>query len=1053
MKHTIIFLLLCYFYQPLWGQPTTVEQLIADGFLELEGYRYEAAIEKGKVALDLLLKEKQTQYIKTDAYTLLSRSYERLGLADTATQIAKTGIALIEDITPLDIKARAYAALSAAYFSTFNRGEAVKQVNKAFEQIDALSPKVQIALYAQKATLMIDAQQLNVSLVLWGKAAQKAKQVFDAKHPLIPYYIAMQQCCLALGIGKINTGIFDACLDVFAATPDKYLAEQLLVYNLLTMMCSNTGQFSRGITCSEKAQSLAARVMGERHPRAAMLTLNAGNLALQMGDPLKALHLYKSCSAHFPDESEGMAKALDNLGLCYLYAGMLDSAYHYNRKGLPIRRRSPDAIMDLITSVINQATIALKRQDFTTAKVAADEGLRLVHDVKNSIVFSTDTLDLRTIQAFCAVADKRYVEAIAILKDVLNVRKRYAVDYFNLAMAHQNLGDAYWEQGHITEALAQYDTTLLTSGFKNAGFVGLEPQKNLLWGSGFQAHLADKERQLGAKNKDIGLLTRAFERSVAMLALYSEFRRYHLPIEGVFQIEKGFSNAIFEVLLATALDLYALNNQSDCLKRAFSLIDASKGYRITDHLRRQEAMGIAGFSALVKSRARSLEDGILGVSIEIGQAQQPGSGYTPGNLGQLLQQQSQLVAAYQQFRDSLLQNEAFSRLSGIQKGVSIEEVREILLKTDEIALEYVDTGINTYVFVVTKEAISLKKLDINNNRLYALIQQCRHTIEQLGDPEKYPKALKQYADSANYLYNVLFRDLGITLPLNVTIVPDGALATLPFDALLCTPAAPEQVRGAVPVGELDYFTQHHAVRMGFSLTQLVEDLERPVRANWDRPAIALAPFSRRGLVISSNNPNMPRSKERNGFGPLEYSGTEAGKVHEMYKGSTLLLDSAATKSALLKLAVGSKILHIATHGLSDPLLGYRSFLLFAEVFAGSEQGILPGSEIYGLNLSADLTVLSACQTGTGFIEGGEGALGLCRAFMYAGSRSVVATNWSVNDGATATIMEAFYRNLQTMPKHQALQEAKRQYLRETTPAFTTPYFWAAPVFYGNMQKM
>jgi CHAT domain-containing protein len=1048
-KHTFLPLILWLGGQSLLSAQTAAEQLISEGLTALEQYQYQAAAEKATAALQLLSDTPRKSPVLVSTYTLLSRSYERRGVVDTAIVLAQKAIDFLVDDMPPDVRARAHGALSSAYFANSQRDLAIQQINTALSSVELLSLPVQTALYAHRAVLMLDAQRSDLSLMAWASAAQKSTQQWGRQHPLTIYYQGMQNFCLAFGMGRATPRLFDSSLDAFASNPDRYLVEQLMVQNLLIMLYTENGQFSQSVACAEKAQRLAARVMGERHPRAAILTLNAGNVAFRSGDMLRAVQLYKSCIAHFPAESQDMAKALDNLGLCYLYAGMADSAYFYNQKGLTIRLRSPESKMDLLTSRINQAIIAHKRSNFKEAEAAAQAGLDLAFTQKGKGITASDTLELRSIQAFCAVHAARYDEGIATLKSVLSVRRQYPNDYFNLALAHQNLGDAYWEQGDITRAFAQYDTTLWIIGFPKDGAMGFDRQNNVLWGGGLQAHRADRERQLGVKNKDMRLLERAFERSVAALSLYDEYRRYHLPVEGVFQTEKNFTNAIFEVLLATALDLHTLNRQTTHLERVFALVDASKGYRITDHLRRQEAMDLVDFPEPVKTRARRLEDAILSAGIKIGTAQQPNSGYPAARLNQLLQKQNQLVADYRLFRDSLLQNAEFRRLSGLQTGATVSTVRQSLLEPDEMLLEYIDTGTNTYVFVVNKDAVTLKKIDLSRSRLYAMAEQWRETIQQLQNPNRHPRALRQYADSAYYLYQVLLGNLGVAIPSNLTIVPDGILVILPFDALLRTPAASAQVSGVAPTGDLDYLVRHHAIRLGFSAAQMLEG-QRPVPQQvWENRLLALAPFSQRGIDSNCCGSRVLNTNRRTGFEKLSYSGPEVDSINRQYQGQ-VLKDSTATKAAFLLQAPKSRMLHIAAHGVGDPSLGYRSMLLFAEVLNGSASGILSANEIYGLSLPAELTVLSACETTTGSIEDGEGALGLARAFVYAGSRSVVATHWSVNDGATATLMKHFYRNMLTMPKHRALQEAKKKYIGSTNPAFTMPYLWAAPVLYGGI---
>ena len=106
--------------------------------------------------------------------------------------------------------------------------------------------------------------------------------------------------------------------------------------------------------------------------------------------------------------------------------------------------------------------------------------------------------------------------------------------------------------------------------------------------------------------------------------------------------------------------------------------------------------------------------------------------------------------------------------------------------------------------------------------------------------------------------------------------------------------------------------------------------------------------------------------------------------------------------------------------------------------------------ILRLKLNADLVTLSACRTGLGKLVNGEGVLGLTRAFLYAGTRSVLASLWNVNDTATAQLMTAFYRNLKRgLSKDEALRQAKLELLHGKQPSWRHPYFWASFVLIGE----
>jgi len=115
-------------------------------------------------------------------------------------------------------------------------------------------------------------------------------------------------------------------------------------------------------------------------------------------------------------------------------------------------------------------------------------------------------------------------------------------------------------------------------------------------------------------------------------------------------------------------------------------------------------------------------------------------------------------------------------------------------------------------------------------------------------------------------------------------------------------------------------------------------------------------------------------------------------------------------------------------------------------------GFMPLHDIYNLDLSADLVVLSACDTALGKDIKGEGLVGLTRGFMSAGSRSVIASLWKVDDRATAVLMGDFYKSMleDGLPPAAALRSAKQRLRQEK--AWSAPYFWAGFVLQGDYNE-
>jgi CHAT domain-containing protein len=205
------------------------------------------------------------------------------------------------------------------------------------------------------------------------------------------------------------------------------------------------------------------------------------------------------------------------------------------------------------------------------------------------------------------------------------------------------------------------------------------------------------------------------------------------------------------------------------------------------------------------------------------------------------------------------------------------------------------------------------------------------------------------------------------------------------------------------------------------------------------------------------------------FGQLPGTAREVKAVEQLYQskykqgGASLLEQGAATESAVRKAAATARYLHLATHGFfapaelnaatkssdtsafeseEDTTAGWNPGLLSGVVLAGVnrprseglDDGILTAAEVADMNLGAtQLVVLSACETGLGQMAGGEGALGLQRAFHVAGARTVLASLWKVDDQATQLLMTQFYDNLwnKDMPPLAAFRAAQLSLLKGT----------------------
>jgi CHAT domain-containing protein len=164
------------------------------------------------------------------------------------------------------------------------------------------------------------------------------------------------------------------------------------------------------------------------------------------------------------------------------------------------------------------------------------------------------------------------------------------------------------------------------------------------------------------------------------------------------------------------------------------------------------------------------------------------------------------------------------------------------------------------------------------------------------------------------------------------------------------------------------------------------------------------------------------------------------------------LGAEATEERAKAIGKDVRYLHFATHGLLDeqsPLSSALALTPPGDAAEGRDNGLLQAWEIFErVRLDADLVVLSACQTGLGKEMGGEGLVGLTRAFQYAGARSVLASLWSVADTSTADLMTKFYSFLRHgRSKDDALRRAQVALIKSAE--YSDPFYWAPFVLTGD----
>ncbi|WP_346289530.1 CHAT domain-containing tetratricopeptide repeat protein [Sphaerothrix gracilis] len=329
-------------------------------------------------------------------------------------------------------------------------------------------------------------------------------------------------------------------------------------------------------------------------------------------------------------------------------------------------------------------------------------------------------------------------------------------------------------------------------------------------------------------------------------------------------------------------------------------------------------------------------------------------------------------------------------------------------------------------------AIALRQVNLQTDR--SLIEQVRAVRTALGaggdrsiGVVASPQPVSQATTPLRELHQRLIAPIADLLPGDasapVVFIPQETLFLVPFAALQDS------------TGE--YLVQRHTLLTAPSIQTL--SLTQQLNQQQFSPTMS-------ALIVG--NPAMPAlpNATRSPLAALPGAATEAQAIAQLLN-TQALVGAAASETAVKQQLSQARLVHLATHGLLEdiPDLGIPGALALAPG-AGAD-GWLTASEIFNLQLQADLVVLSACDTGRGTITG-DGVIGLSRSLMAAGTPSVLVSLWAISDTSTVDLMTTFYQQLQQTPSY---AQALRQAMLTTMQQYPHPRDWAAFTLSGQSQ--
>ena len=510
------------------------------------------------------------------------------------------------------------------------------------------------------------------------------------------------------------------------------------------------------------------------------------------------------------------------------------------------------------------------------------------------------------------------------------------------------------------------------------------------------------------------------------------------------------------------------------LERAFLASESSRA-RLLRELVLQSPSGKRGGAGELLQRERELQGRYrvqaqyrLNLSVD---------GKNSNEVAELDRELDQLRSEYRLVEAQLRQQNY--GLPTLVEPLTLEQIQHELRDSNTILLQFSLGDERSYLFVVTFNSVHAYELPARKvvedaAREYSDLMTAREQRQSDRDYQaKVEAADHLLPEKGSYLSQMLLGQVRDELgDRRLVIVAEGALQIVSFEALPAPVGQSENSTAAKRLLETNEIVFEPSIstlaairkapRHKSSANKLVAIIADPVVDRSDERVQNQSLSS--GTAMAATNTNADQSLQQTSaisvragaLTRLVHASEEADAISAAAPWGTTMVAKgfAANRETAMSSDVGQyQILHFATHGFVDSEHPELSGIVLTMVDrnGASTNGVMPLRDIYNLDLSAELTVLSACQTALGKDVKGEGFVGLTHGFMSAGAKTVVASRWKVDDRATAVLMAKFYKLMfQGMAPAAALRSAKLTMMHDKQ--WSAPYYWAGFVLQGEYEN-
>lgn len=792
-------------------------------------------------------------------------------------------------------------------------------------------------------------------------------------------------------------------------TPKKNNREIPLALNSIGIMNMRLGHYNQALEFINKAQEVWQKQGGRYSVGVAHALSNKGIIYEKKEKFKQALEYYFRASeilVQLQDKTltHFIANGYNNIGLAYQNLGLYDESLNYLHK-------SKDTYTKEYGSDYYSLSYPYTSLGVVYGKIGLNDSALIYH--KKALVIrqmKNNDKDPNVSWSYNFIANTHLIEGRYELalehfhKAILSNLSEYNnLDVYSIPKSHTSLGDEFFVESLIGKANA---------------FVAL----------------AKSEQK-------VELYSMALINLILAKKVLSKMTKEQLKLEDKLHTSSK-TREVYEFLISVCYEVYKRTGDKSHLEQMFLFTGESKSRILRNAITQADFKkssripeSVLGFEKKVRIKQNYYKTQIEGGHSNINSTDSLSLLYFKDKLFKLNRTSDSLKQIFIEY------SAQFHNPNGDWGEFSLKNIQNQLRPTQAV-IEYFIGDSSAFIFSITKRNFRVYPIE-NKNVATDEIKSFRRTLQLsiFGGKTIKNKLINQSRRIFKvYLERVLY-ELDVSIN-KLIIIPDSKLSYIPFEILLTR----DVMVGIDNYRTLPYLIQEYSIQYMNSSSLLFTNIDR--RTSAKGKFVAFAPSY--GLADKSD-PSIDQFRGQ--LRALKYNEPEVQNINQYMNGRTLVGHNAQERR-FKEVAQNYGILHLAMHAVLDDKDPMNSKLVFTQSSDSIEDNYLHAYELYNMELNAEMIVLSACETGFGKLEKGEGVMSLARAFAYAGCPSVVMTHWAVNDGATAELMTFFYKYLtQGLEKDDAMRKAKLDFLLNAEIAKTNPYFWGAFVVMGDVSPV